>query len=504
MAVLDAADDVVIHMGDDRLRCDSHDRRSYYDGMTTSDLARETADTDALLHTLLSQADAADAAAEPAGDAVLADRTAAVLRRAAGLSLRDAAAGYGLEAAAGTPARPSAHPPRTSDARLAESAAASCTEPATVLYLAYGSNMAASTFEGVRGIRPLSAVTAAAPTLRLTFDLPGIAYREPCFANTAARRVPKTPPKVPDVPDIPDIPDVPVPAPPGPPGPPTPPSVHAPSASAHGDPLWDGPLYGVVYEVTRADYARIIATEGGGASYQDVLVPCLAVAPRMGVPEKPVVPAPPRPFLAHTLWAPQLPAEPPGDDNDNGDAVVVVGRGKDDDDDDDDDPSAPLSRFLEKLRRRVLALAAPRARPDPDYAQPSARYLGLLVAGAREHELPDAYQQWLAALQPYTPTTRRQRLAAALLAAAALPFALLMVVVAWWDGRGGDGGGGDGKGRLGSGRMPAWVVVLMGLFMRAQWWLYDHVLHPIFGDGERTEHEGEDDSGRAREGRIRL
>ncbi|RMZ72766.1 adenine deaminase [Pyrenophora seminiperda CCB06] len=57
----------------------------------------------------------------------------------------------------------------------------------TVLYLAYGSNLCDETFRGVRGIRPLSQVNVLVPSLKLTFDLPGIPYQEPCFANTALR-----------------------------------------------------------------------------------------------------------------------------------------------------------------------------------------------------------------------------------------------------------------------------------------------------------------------------
>lgn len=347
------------------------------------------------------------------------------------------------------------------------------TEP-TVLYLAYGSNMAAATFEGTRGIKPLSCVTVSAPTLQLTFDLPGIPYREPCFANTAFRKPPKSPPKVPDIPDVP-----PIPAPPGPPGPPTNPppvSVVAPKSKfeidSHGDPIWDGPLYGVVYEVTRDDYAKIIATEGGGASYQDVLVPCLVVAPRMGVPEKPDIPVPPRPFLAHTLFAPQVPA----------DRKAIAGETDDDDDNDDgddndgDDGDNWFSRRWRTLVKRLVRFASVFGRPDPGYAQPSKRYLGLLTTGAADHELPQAYQDWLASLQPYTITSRRQTVGSNLLLIAALPFLLVILGVNWLPQKKGS-----------TGRMSPTMVIVMGTIFRSVWWVYDHVFDPVFGDGERTE-----------------
>ena len=108
----------------------------------------------------------------------------------------------------------------------------------TVLYLAYGSNLCNETFLGKRAIRPLSQINVMVPSLRLTFDLPGIPYSEPCFANTALR---------------------------------------SPDALDHDDDdyhknRWHKGLIGVVYEVTLSDYAHIIATEGGGSSYKDILV----------------------------------------------------------------------------------------------------------------------------------------------------------------------------------------------------------------------------------------
>lgn len=117
-----------------------------------------------------------------------------------------------------------------------------------VLYLAYGSNLNSATFEGRRGIKPLSATVVTVPTLQLVFNLPGIAYLEPRVANVQ----------------------------------PLDPSSRNP------------PLVGVVYEVTQTDYATIIATEGGGASYQDVLVDCIPISSSSA------------PIKAHTLLAPAV------------------------------------------------------------------------------------------------------------------------------------------------------------------------------------------------------
>lgn len=213
----------------------------------------------------------------------------------------------------------------------------------TIFYLAYGSNMCAATFLGRRGIRPISATNVVVPDLRLTFGLPGVAYIEPCFANVRL-------------------------------------SSPSPASGAgdneanddsndNDDGWWPGGLMGVVYEVTREDYAKIIATEGGGAGYQVVHVRALRLplddatddASREAIP-------------ACTLCAP---------------AKLDRGRG----------------------------------------AQPSERYLRLLRTGAREHGLPAAYQDWLARLQPYRATTARQKAGVVIWATAWLPVMVLVTTL---------------------------------------------------------------------------
>ncbi|KAK3300743.1 uncharacterized protein B0H64DRAFT_381758 [Chaetomium fimeti] len=331
-------------------------------------------------------------------------------------------------------------------------------KPKTVLYLAYGSNMCAETFLGMRGIRPLSQVNVAAPSLDLTFDLPGIPYREPCFANTALRKIPGTPPKFP-----PELPHPPI----GPPAAQHEDGADSRNGPARRPPVWNKGLYGIVYEVTAEDYAKIVATEGGGASYHDILVPCLALPPSVRVPEKPTIPAPPTPFLAHTLYAPRIPDMP---DTANGTTTTTKKDG--DDDDDDGTPRTPPSWL-----RRLLT---PVRRPQPDYAQPSARYLKLLADGAREHELPHEYQAYLASLQPYTRTTPRQRWGQGLFLGFWAPTIILLMMAGRWfaDGRG---------------RSPPWVVAATTVMFNLVWLSYDCVGKKLFGDGERTE-EGEDET----------
>ncbi|KAK2612743.1 hypothetical protein QQS21_001194 [Conoideocrella luteorostrata] len=162
--------------------------------------------------------------------------------------------------------------PTTSTDRLeraAENVTVKCQPSSanTVLYLAYGSNMSAKTFLGVRGIRPLSQINVYSPSIRLTFDLPGIPYREPCFANVGFRNVPEK-------------------------------KRNHFGESVHDDMEWDGGLIGVVYEVTQEDYRTIMRTEGAGSSYKEIVVPCYPIGPKETCPQ-----GGPRSFLAKTLYA---------------------------------------------------------------------------------------------------------------------------------------------------------------------------------------------------------
>lgn len=264
----------------------------------------------------------------------------------------------------------------------------------TVLYLAYGSNLCNETFRGVRGIKPVSQVNVVVPSLRLTFDLAGVPYTEPCFANSA-RRVPDAPAPHPDEPHY------------------------------HKD-RWQKGLVGVVYEVTLSDYAHIIATEGGGASYQDILVDCHVLPFADTVPSHPTTAT----FKAHTLFAPTV--------------------------------SPDEARAADHT-----------SRPDPSYAQPSARYLKLITDGAAECHLPAEYQVYLHNIRPYRITTRKQAAGKVLFMTIWLPFVLMVFAM--------------GK-RLQNdkGRTPKWFQRLTAIIFAAMWLSYDGVFKKVFGDGERT------------------
>jgi hypothetical protein len=262
----------------------------------------------------------------------------------------------------------------------------------TVLYLAYGSNLCNETFREKRGIRPLSQVNVLVPSLRLTFDLPGVPYYEPCFGNSALRVA----------------------------------SEEEEGEGYHKD-RWQKGMVGCVYEVTLTDYAHIIATEGGGASYQDILVDCYPLASDTEtVPERPTS----LPFKAHTLFAP-----------------------------------------LTKETRL--------SRPDPSYAQPSARYLKLITDGAAELGLPMEYQMYLNEIRPYTITSTRQMMGQKLVLGVWWPiiFAFFAISTRLQDK---------------NGKAPKWVGVLMGWLFMGMWTSYDRVWKNVFGDGERTEGDDED------------
>lgn len=267
----------------------------------------------------------------------------------------------------------------------------------TVLYLAYGSNLCYSTFQGSRGIKPISQMNVVVPDLRMTFDLPGIAYAEPCFANSAIRDPMEPPPK-----------------------------------SKYNKDKWKKGMVGVVYEVTPSDYAHIIATEGGGASYQDILVSCHPLEDGIDfVPDVPVTPA----FKAHTLFAPALPPSAPGNQPSIG------------------------GRFQ---------------RPDPSYAQASARYLKLITDGADEHDMPQEYKNYLHDLQPYTITSQKQLLGQFIFLSLYAPFILLLFAIGKMVQ--------DKKGRV-----PKWYAELIQGVFASAWRTYDGVFKPLFGDGERTQ-----------------
>ncbi|KAE8381095.1 hypothetical protein BDV26DRAFT_256086 [Aspergillus bertholletiae] len=299
----------------------------------------------------------------------------------------------------------------------------------TVLYLAYGSNLASKTFLGMRGIKPLSQINVIVPELRLTFDLPGLPYLEPCFAASQFRDASCKGMDTDDITDNELEGDL------------TSEKTVLISQREH-DYLPNDPLVGVVYEVTLTDYARIIATEGGGNGYKDIVVDCYPFAesydpaePIPGCPES-------NPFKAHTLLAPVT--------------------------------------SLDGISRRAYAQRAHSVVPrsgfavrKPGYSQPSARYLNLILTGAAEHNLPISYRDHLSRVPTYRITTVRQKIGKLIFLVSWGPFMLLMLrlskILAGPDGR-----------------SPQWLMKLSDIMITAMWGSYEIIFRPLFGDGERT------------------
>lgn len=109
-------------------------------------------------------------------------------------------------------------------------------------YLGYGSNMSETSFLRRRGIRPLKTVVVHCPTLDLAFNLPGLPYVEPRFANVIRYADEK-------------------------------------EISAAPEHPWGKGLIGVAYYVTVEEMATILRTEGGGSSYQVIQVDCHEIQP---------------------------------------------------------------------------------------------------------------------------------------------------------------------------------------------------------------------------------
>ncbi|KAJ6169117.1 hypothetical protein N7497_001960 [Penicillium chrysogenum] len=317
----------------------------------------------------------------------------------------------------------------------------------TVLYLAYGSNLASKTFRGVRGIKPLSQICVLVPELRLTFDLPGVPYAEPCFAGTQYRDV--SPPDnetgvEDDERDVSDSECLSEKA-----------ALISRTRQVEKVPdcdkrQWHKPLVGVVYEVTLADYAKIIATEGGGRGYRDCVIDChpfhQSYDPSDPVPDYPTTPA----FKARTLLSPAADDARFKSQSQKGDALLASGP--------------QLSWWY------TICL---HFRPDPNYAQPSARYLGLIKTGAAEHDLPVSYREYLAQIKTYHITTTRQKIGKVIFLAMWAPLLILTLMLSRVF------AGPDG-------RMPPWLVALANVVFSCVWNSYDCFFAPVFGDGERT------------------
>ncbi|KAI5804206.1 hypothetical protein DFH27DRAFT_397238 [Peziza echinospora] len=293
----------------------------------------------------------------------------------------------------------------------------------TTFYLAYGSNLCAKTFLGRRGIRPLSAKNVLVPGFAVVFDLPGLPYLEPCFANLNQRgghlhrdgdgedAVVET-----YMEDLTSL-------------------VTTAERDGEAGKKWEKALIGVVYEVTMRDFAKIIMTEGGGEGYQDVLVDCYV-----------------------------LPESSKSKSTESTSTTTTTPTS-----------TATTQNTTNTSTLRAHTLLAPTSKTRPDLPlQPSPRYLNLLITGAKEHNLPEIYIKYLTQLHAYHRTTYRQSAGAILLAATwALPlittFKLGEIFV-------------DKK----TGRVDWWVGRVREFTQMGMWGWYEYFAKWVFGDGVRT------------------
>ena len=108
-------------------------------------------------------------------------------------------------------------------------ARASVSDANTVLYFAYGSNLDRGTFEGTRAMKPRASTPCVLPGYQLAFNVPGLPYVEPSFASVRV-------------------------------------------APADAVERFERECHGVAHEITEAEWARLVATEG---SYDVVDVDCV-------------------------------------------------------------------------------------------------------------------------------------------------------------------------------------------------------------------------------------
>ncbi|KAF8530225.1 hypothetical protein BU17DRAFT_35560 [Hysterangium stoloniferum] len=270
-------------------------------------------------------------------------------------------------------------------------------------YLAYGSNLSSKVFQGRRGIRPLACHVVRAPDLEVVFDLRGLPYWEPAFANVRQR----TPsPKIHDL------------------GLPNKTPIEIPSTTGTRE------LVGVVYLLTPQDYRTVIATEGGGNSYQEILVECFRMS--SDLPEIVV----------------------------SADSAV--------------DPSSRSSSPESDPRILAYTLLAPNEVRSPTPLQPSKRYINILQAGAREHHLPADYIAYLDGITYYERATIRQKFGGVLfLAIWIIPLLMAVALNPVFA---------DKK----TGRLPGWLRIYQRFIRWMMWTNYNHLWKPLFGSGEVT------------------
>lgn len=109
------------------------------------------------------------------------------------------------------------------------------TPQGTLWYFGFGSNMKSSTMKA-RGIDILDARTVKVPSYVLTFDVFGLPYSEPSMASIASYHT-------------------------------------SPVHTRHGAEIDNPPdVHGIAFLITAKGFKRLIASEGGGVAYKEIMV----------------------------------------------------------------------------------------------------------------------------------------------------------------------------------------------------------------------------------------
>ncbi|KAF3912219.1 hypothetical protein ABW21_db0209771 [Orbilia brochopaga] len=130
---------------------------------------------------------------------------------------------------------------------------------------------------------------------------------------------------------------------------------------------------------------------------------------------------------------------------------------------------------IESFLSKTLIVPRKNTRTKHD-GLPSLRYLTLIMNGAKEHELPTYYQDYLASTGYYHASTWRQKLGTAFVTASLLPLVVFLFAIRNLL------SGKDGK-------PPRWVTRLQQRCFAGIWLVYDLVWKPLYGDGESDRHE---------------
>ncbi|BFZ56897.1 hypothetical protein PYCC9005_003947 [Savitreella phatthalungensis] len=128
-----------------------------------------------------------------------------------------------------------------------------------------------------------------------------------------------------------------------------------------------------------------------------------------------------------------------------------------------------MDNQVETLRVWTLQAKRPRRR-----CQPSERYVGLILSGAKQHGFDEKYIAYLRDVQTYRLQGWWQTFGALIFSAFWLPVVTLLFTL-------------RAKLTDQKGNSPRWLGQLMGIVFSAVWTMHDTVWSPVFGRGDYSE-----------------